>query len=109
MDGESFEGYLEFLFRKLGYKVYRTQLSGDYGADLVIEKAREKIVVQAKRYSANVGLAAVQEVVGAKKYYKCKSAIVVTNSYYTKSAKELAKANKVKLYDRDWLFCWWNQ
>lgn len=103
MSGEKFEEYLEYIFRKLDYKVFRTQLSGDYGADLVIEKDGVRTVVQAKRYSANVGLSAVQEVVSAKKYYECKSALVVTNSYYTKSAKELAKVNKVMLYDRNWL------
>jgi len=103
MTGEEFETYLETLFDHIGYKVYRTQLCGDFGADLVIENSDGSAVVQAKRYSKKVGVTAVQEVVTAKKYYDCKRAYVVTNNYYTKPAKELAKVNKVILYDREWL------
>ena len=103
MTGEEFETYLEMLFDHIGYKVYRTQLSGDFGADLVIENSDGSAVVQAKRYSKKVGVTAVQEVVTAKKYYECKRAYDVTNNYYTKPAKELAKVNKVILYDREWL------
>jgi len=103
MNGEEFETFLESLFDNLGYRVFRTQLSGDFGADLVLENTNEKVVVQAKRYSKNVGVSAVQEVVTAKKYYECNKAFVVTNSFYTRPAKDLAKVNKVRLYDRDWL------
>ncbi len=65
-------------------------------------KGKEKIVIQAKRYSAKnrVSLSAVQEVYAAKAYYKANQAWVVTNSYFTKQAKELAAACDVTLVDR---------
>jgi restriction system protein len=101
MEGLDFEKYLEGLFCKLGYTVKRTPYQGDYGADLVIQKAGVRTVVQAKRYSRSVGVKAVQEAVTAKSYYHCHKAIVVTNCYYSEQAKKLAKANRVELWDRD--------
>ncbi|MBU3574163.1 restriction endonuclease [Priestia aryabhattai] len=102
MDGRQFEIYLQILFRHLGYHPEVTKQSGDFGADLIMEKD-EKIVVQAKRYGYKnrVSLSAVQEVYGAKAYYRANQAWVVTNSYYTKQAKELAAACHVKLIDRE--------
>lgn len=101
MDGERFEELLETLFRRLGYQVERTPCSGDYGADLILTRKGETAVVQAKRKRGNVGVRAVQEVVGAMRYYDCELAMVVTNSRYTDCAIELAEANEVLLWDRD--------
>lgn len=103
LGGEDFEKYLEILFRKLGYHVTRTPYQGDYGADLVIQKDRVQTVVQAKRYNRSVGVKAIQEAVAAQEYYKCDSALVVTNNYYSEQAKKLAAANKVELWDRNQL------
>jgi len=101
MDGFEFERYLGHLLRSRGYKVQVTQESGDFGADLVVEDGKGlRAVVQAKRYSGTVGIKAVQEVVGAKAYYKAQHAWCITNSGYTKSAVELAKHNGVFLYSR---------
>ena len=101
MDGYQFEVYLRALFQQLGYKPQITPKSGDFGADLVM-KGKDKIVIQAKRYGVKnrVSLSAVQEVYGAKAYYKANQAWVVTNSYFTKQAKELAAACDVTLVDR---------
>ena len=101
MDGKTFEKYLEVLFRKLGYKVERTRYIGDYGADLVVKKDGIKTVIQAKRYKNNVGVKAIQEAVAAAGYYQCDAAMVVTNSFYTKQAQELARSNRVDLWDRN--------
>lgn len=101
MSGKVFEKYLEALFEKLGYKVERTRYVGDFGADLVTKKNGVKIVIQAKRFKGKVGVKAIQEAVAAKGFYNCDQAMVVTNSFYTKPAIELAKANSVGLWDRD--------
>jgi len=101
MDGLTFEKYLEVLFERLGYKVERTQYTGDYGADLITCKDGVKTVIQAKRHKNNIGIKAVQEAVAAKGKYGCTEAMVVTNSRYTHAAIELADANNVKLWDRD--------
>ena len=100
MTGEEFEEFLEFHFKKEGYKTHLTPKTGDYGADLVVKKGREKIVVQAKRWNQNVGVEAVQQAVASIKYYKAHRAMVITNSSFTENARNLAKANNVTLIDR---------
>jgi restriction system protein len=100
MDGKTFEKYLEVLFNKLGYRVERTRYVGDYGADLITRKSGVKTVIQAKRFKNNVNIKAVQEAVAAKGKYGCSEAMVVTNSYYTRQAEALARANGVKLWNR---------
>lgn len=101
MDGITFECYLETLFRTLGYQAQRTRASGDFGADLIITKGGVRTIVQAKRYSKNAGVKAVQEVVAAQKMYNGAHAMVVTNNGYTKQAQRLAQANSVELWDRE--------
>lgn len=97
--GEEFEIYLKDFFSKLGYEVEITKTSGDQGADLIIIKDSIKTVVQAKFYSTTVGNKAVQEVVGAIKFYGADCGMVVTNSTFTKSAIDLASANNIELVD----------
>lgn len=101
MDGLEFEHFLVPLFENAGYKAEVTKGSGDYGADLILRKRQKKYVVQAKRYSSSIGVSAVQEIVAAMAYYKAGGAMVITNSYFTPAAENLAKANKVRLIDRD--------
>jgi len=105
MSGSEFEEYLAYLFRKKGYSVKHTPASGDYGADLILENKtdkgiKERTVVQAKRYRGNVGVAAVQEVIGAMHYYEADKAMVITNSLFTPNAQKLAKKSNVVLWDR---------
>ncbi len=95
MTGEDFEIVLKLLYEQLGYDVSMTKTTGDQGADLIMEKNGTKVVVQAKYYSSPVRNSAVQEVVGALKYYGAQKAIVVTNNTYTNVAIELAKYNNV--------------
>ncbi|MBY7740146.1 restriction endonuclease [Paenibacillus polymyxa] len=101
MDGFQFEHYLGHLFRSQGYKAEVTRAAGDFGADLILSKDKKRIVVQAKRYSKNVGLKAVQEVQSARAHYRANGAWVVTNSSFTAQAYELAKSNNVRLISRD--------
>lgn len=98
--GRQFEQYLQFLFEKLGFKTTLTPPQGDFGADLILERDGLRTAVQAKRFAGTVGVEAVQQVVAAMPFYECNRAIVVTNSYFSKRAKELAKANQVELWDR---------
>jgi len=101
--GEKFEFFLKELFQSLGYlKVQLTKRTRDFGADLIMFKQEgSKIVIQAKRYTKNVGNKAINEAVGTRLPEQADEVWVVTNSYFTKPAKEHARKNKVKLIDRD--------
>lgn len=101
MDGIGFERYLKWLFEKRGYTAKTTSTTGDFGADLLLEKNGQNIVVQAKRYGSNVGIQAIQEVFTAQHYFDCDEAWVVTNSRFTKSAQMVAGKVNVRLIGRD--------
>jgi len=101
MNGYEFESFVCAMFTKLGYKSSVTKSSGDQGLDVIAEKDNTRLGIQAKCYSNKVNNKAVQEIVGALAHYKCDKGIVVTNHYFTESAKELAKSNNVVLWDRD--------
>ncbi|HOJ74318.1 MAG TPA: restriction endonuclease [Phycisphaerae bacterium] len=92
MDGTEFERYLESVFTALGYRVQHTGQSGDQGVDLIVQTATARVAVQAKCWQASVGNSAVQEVHAGKVYYQCDACAVVTNSYFTESARMLAAA-----------------
>lgn len=101
MTGRQFEEYLGTLFQHHGYKVSYTPTTGDFGADLILNKGNETIVVQAKRYKKAVGVKAVQEVIPSINMYNAGVAWVITNSTYTMQALTLAKKNRVRMIDRE--------
>lgn len=101
MDGIQFEKYLGALFTVKGYTVQYTPTTVDYGAGLLLRKENQTIAVQAKRYSSAVGVKAVQEVSGAKGYYRTNEAWVITNNTFTKNACNCAELLNVRLIDRN--------
>ena len=94
MRGIEFEEVCAEIFRRNGFKVATTKSSGDQGADLVLEGRKERAVVQTKRYKGKVGNWAVQEVLAAKGFYAAQRALVLTNSSYSNSARELADCQR---------------
>ena len=106
MSGYDFEKFLVILFEKMGYKVEHTQLSKDQGADLIVSKFGERMVIQAKRYNQKVSNSAIQEVVASIRHYKADKGMVVTNNEFTNEAIDLAKSNDITLIDRKQLKEW---
>lgn len=91
MNGETYERYVGYMLLRLGWKnIEYTKASGDYGT---------RTCIQCKRYDGGVGIDAVQEALSGASYYDCNSALVVTNSYFTKAAQELAQKTGVHLID----------
>ena len=104
MTGEDFEAYVAQILGRIGfYNVQTTKGSGDQGVDILAEKNGMKYAFQCKRYDKPVGNKAVQEVFSGKFFYHCHTAVVVTNNYFTQSAKDLAYENGVVLWDRDYM------
>lgn len=106
MDGQEFEYWCAGLLRSSGFRnVSVTQASGDHGVDILAEKGHSRYAIQCKRYSKDLGSKPVQEVVAGKAMpqYHCQFGAVITNRHFTKGATELAEANGVYLWDRDWI------
>lgn len=100
MSGYEFETFISNLFNKMGYKARVTKSSGDQGIDVLAEKNGKKYGIQTKCYAHNVTNKAIQEVVAGLKYYNLDKGMVVTNSYFTDSARTLAQSNNVLIWDR---------
>lgn len=100
MSGIEFEQWLIASIRQAGVlDVKPTKRTGDQGADIIVRQNRT-IVIQAKCYQQSVSNSAVQEVHAAKIHYGADEAWVVTNSRFTRSAREIAKSTGVRLIDR---------
>lgn len=100
MTGREYEQAAAQYLRSQGYRgVELTRATGDFGVDLIAWRDGTKCAVQCKYYSAPVGVSAVQEVVAGMAYYGCGAAVVVTNSTFTKAARELAEKNDVLLME----------
>ena len=100
MDGHQYEQKCAQYLREQGYtNVTVTRGSGDQGVDITAMKDGKKHAIQCKYYEGSVGNKAIQEVYAGAAFYNCSVAMVITNSFFTKSAKELAKKLKVILVE----------
>jgi restriction endonuclease Mrr len=100
LSGTEFETYLAKLLKEAGFEsVVGTPASGDQGADLIARRNGRVIAIQAKGYRGTVGNGAVQEIVGALRFYGADEGWVITNSTFTASARALAQANNIRLID----------
>lgn len=102
MSPYQYEHYVARYLKNCGFlKAEVTPKSGDFGADIILtDKDGTRMCVQCKQYSKPVGVKAVQEVIGAKAYYGCSRAAVITTSAFTPAAKELAQRAGVELYEK---------
>lgn len=86
------------VIKSFGWDAKVTPGSGDQGVDIIAEKHGKKIAFQCKLYhSQPVGNSAVQQVKSGGNYFKCNSFAVISNNYYSTSAKQLASSLGVKL------------
>lgn len=104
LSGEEFEDLLYYYFLSIGLKVKKTKKSHDYGADLIIFHKSKKIVIQCKLYcNHSVGNSAIQEIFTATNYYNAGRGLVITNSYFSKPAINLAESSGIILWNRNTL------
>ncbi len=100
MSGRQFEALLEHFFASKGYRVARIGRHGEIGADLLLNDAQGRMVVQARRWTGVVRHHAVQQAVAAKAHYGAARALVVTSSDYSQDAVIVANSNGVTLWNR---------
>ena len=106
MSGRAFELYVKNLLAHRGFKVALTRSCGDQGVDLIASSGEDKYAVQCKRHSSRISRNAVSDAVAGQAIYGCNRAMVITNSYFTPGAVELARANGCYLVDRQTLGEW---
>ena len=99
MKPREYEEYIRELFNKQGYTTELTPQSGDYGIDIFATTGREKIAIQVKMYgnSRKVNRSMIMELHGAKDYFGCNKAILVTNGEIMPDAIEVANRLQIDL------------
>lgn len=98
---KDFELALSLRLQNEGYEVETTQFSKDGGIDI---EAKDKegipVIVQAKQYSTNVGVAVVREMVGIRESRPDKPRTIIYSLVgFTRGAKQLAEQDGVELRD----------
>lgn len=90
MSGIDYEHYCSAVLAQHGWDSRVTQASGDQGADVIARREDLVVVVQCKKYSSPLGNTPVQEVYTAMGLHRADAAVVVTNSSFTRGAREAA-------------------
>jgi hypothetical protein len=91
MSGLEYEQFCAQILQRWGWDARVTQASGDQGVDVLAEKDGLSVVLQCKKYSSPVGNKAVQEVYAGMGLHHAEAAAVVTNSSFTRAAREAAQ------------------
>jgi len=104
MEGHVFEEWCAQYLKRHGFKkVEVTSGSGDNGVDILAKKDGLLYGFQCKRMNGHVPNKAVQEIYTGMKMYECDRGVVITNSYFSKSAEITAERCDIELWDRDTL------
>ena len=97
----AFEGLVSNLFAKMGLETKLTRSTRDGGVDVVAFDRRPvlggRVVIQAKRYSHTVGVAAVRDLFGTMINEGANKGILVTTSGYGPDAFEFANDKPIEL------------
>lgn len=96
-DGLEFERWVAQGLKQFGWSAYETQGSNDQGIDVIAERSGMRLGIQCKLYGTAVGNSAVQEAVAGRQFHNLDRAAVLATAGFTRSAEELATANKVLL------------
>lgn len=98
-----FEALVGNLFTEMGLKTKLTRSSRDGGVDAIAFDTRPvlggKVVIQAKRYRATVGVSAIRDLYGTLLNEGAKKGIIVTTSSYGSDAYKFADDKPLELID----------
>ena len=101
MTGREFEEYCAGFLKKRGFRKVRiTKASGDQGVDILARRHGKSYAIQCKLYQKPVGNSAIQEAYAGMQYYGCDRGLVMTNSTFTKGARELADSTGIELWEQ---------
>lgn len=105
MTGYEFERFIARLLKAMGYTDIHLTPATDQGGDIVCKSPEGvRTVVQAKRWKKTLGNRVVQEILGAMLYYDCQQGMIISSSYFSTPAEDLAdRDSRISLHDIDWL------
>jgi restriction system protein len=97
MSGVEFENWVADYFRKQGYAVEPTPVTGDHGIDLILRKDSAVFGVQCKRWSDAIGEPVLRDFYGSVSNGNFAGGFVVTTSSFTDPARLFAEGKPITL------------
>ncbi len=96
-DDRDFEYLVAALYRELGYEAKVTPARGDGGRDIEAQREgasrRESLLIECKRYTGKVGVAATRALIGVVANERATKGVLVTSGAFTRGATKLAASN----------------
>jgi restriction system protein len=88
-------------YRRLGYQVRLTAVTGDHGIDLICTRQNERIVVQCKRYSGRSAVpeSVIRDLYGTLMRDGASRAALVSTGRCTPKARQWAHGLPLELWD----------
>lgn len=100
-----FEQLVLRTFAGLGFRVSLTSSGADEGVDIRgLDVAGKKIIIQCKRYKANVSQPIVRDLYGELNHLGAFHAYLITTGSFSRPATDWAKGKPITLVDREHLF-----
>ncbi len=107
LTGSEFERYVGAMLEQRGFTgIHYTPSRNDDGIDITAHLGRIRYAIQVKRYTGKVGKEHIFPVTSARDSLGYDEAMIVTNSYFTKGARDYAERSRCQLVDRDELARW---
>ena len=103
LSGRDFETELARLYKLAGYAVETTPVTGDEGADLLLRKDGELIVVQCKRQDKPVGPHIVRDLHGTMHHFGAARAFLDATGGFTEGVRQYARGKPIELHDLDYI------
>lgn len=97
LNGHQFEKELANLYRTLGYVTQVTKGSGDNGVDIILEKDKEKILVQCKAHKKPIGPAIARELYGTMHSFNVKKGIIASLGGFSKGVYKFVANKDIQL------------
>ena len=103
LSGKEFERLVASLLKAKGFTIEYMSPGADGGIDILAQLpsglSSGTFVIQCKRYSSKVGVQPVRDLLGVVSSERVNKGILITNSEFTRAARDFADGNPVQLID----------
>jgi len=102
MRPDEYEHIVAEHFENKGFKTQVSQYTNDYGVDVFATKGKTKIAIQAKMFGNStrpINRQMIMELHGAKDYFDCTKAVMVTNGRIIDNALEVAEKLQIEILE----------
>ena len=86
LDGFGFQNFVGEIFKLRGYSITEMAFTGDEGKDIVIEKDRERIIIECKHHKSSIGRPVIQKLHSAIITNRATKGMVITSGSFSKQA-----------------------